>query len=401
MLIGHEGHVPNAATVQPSINVSPIGLMGTGRNMSDLTSDNAGQQKRSEESLSPLSVPQWLTRAAGWSWRLGLVAAFVILTMMVLLRVRIVVVPLLISLMVASVLRPIVGRIEKRGIPRPVAAWLMLIATFSVVAGMLSAAGHGLTVELTSDTTRWADVYADVTQWVQGEPLSLSPEEVESLESRARDAFIGGMASAGANRARLLIEVVSGLLLSVAMTFFLINDNGALWSWIVERVAPARRNAVDQAGSAAMGTLRSYLMAVSLAGVVDAFAIGLGLWIIGVPLVIPLAVITFFAAFLPVVGATAAGVLAATVALVANGPIEALVVVALTLVVQQLEGNLVLPVLMGNHVPLHPVVVLVALTAGGSLAGIIGAFVAVPFAAMVTAAAGAFRAEIPDRHLTV
>ncbi|NNE95658.1 MAG: AI-2E family transporter, partial [Acidimicrobiales bacterium] len=171
--------------------------------------------------------------------------------------------------------------------------------------------------------------------------------------------------------------------------------------WIVERVAPARRNAVDRAGSAAMGTLRSYLMAVSLAGVVDAFAIGLGLWIIGVPLVIPLAVITFFAAFLPVVGATAAGVLAATVALVANGPIEALVVVALTLVVQQLEGNLVLPVLMGNHVPLHPVVVLVALTAGGSLAGIIGAFVAVPFAAMVTAAAGAFRAEIPDRHLTV
>ena len=116
---------------------------------------------------------------------------------------------------------------------------------------------------------------------------------------------------------------------------------------------------------------------------------------------IPLAVITFFSAFLPVVGATLAGLLAATVALVANGPTDALLVLGLTLAVQQLEGDLVMPSLMGKHVPLHPVVVLAALTAGGSLAGIIGAFASVPAAAMLTAGVTAFRAEVPDKHLTV
>jgi predicted PurR-regulated permease PerM len=130
---------------------------------------------------------------------------------------------------------------------------------------------------------------------------------------------------------------------------------------------------------------------VAFTGVIDAVAIGVALWIIGVPLVIPLAVLTFLGAFFPIVGATVAGAIATLVALVTNGPRDAILIALVTLAVQQLEGDLIMPLVMQRQVHLHPVVVLVALASGGALAGLVGAFVAVPVAAMITGATGALR----------
>lgn len=341
---------------------------------------------------SPADVPFWLARTSAWAWRLLVVVAAVVAFGWLLQRLRVVVVPLLVALMLASVLAPLVRRIQARGLPLLAATWIVLLAVGLFVGGILAAAGWGLSSELTGDAARWDQVEEDVRDWLQEGPLGLSEDSVDDLERNIRRTIAGG-ASFNSSRAMLVVELVSGLFLAMALTFFFVKDGPSMWSWIVRRVDPTRRELVDEAGRKAVSTLSAYLKAVAITGIIDAVVIGIGLVIIGVPLAVPLAIITFFAAFLPVVGATVAGALAALVALITNGPGDALLVVVLTLAVQQIEGDVIMPVIMGRQVPLHPAVVLAALAAGGALAGILGAFVAVPLAAVVTAAIGVFRSH--------
>ena len=350
-----------------------------------------GEPRREVDGSKLLELPMWLHRVTAWCWRLLIVALAVVAAGWLLHRLRVVVVPVLVALMLASVLSPLVHALHRRGLPLLVSTWTVLLTVAAIIGGVLATAAWGLTSELTGDAAQWGEVADDVRTWLRDGPLGLSPDSVADLEDRVRQGVVGGAASFGASRAALLVELASGLFVSVALTFFFVKDGPAMWGWIVQRVHPHRREALDQAGREAVATLGAYLKAVALTGVFDAVVIGVGLYIIGVPLVIPLAIITFFGAFLPVVGATLAGGLAALVALVANGPGDAALVLVLTLVVQQVEGDVVMPVIMGREVPLHPAVVLAALTAGGALAGLIGAFVAVPVAAVVTTAFGVLR----------
>lgn len=342
----------------------------------------------------PLDVPHWLQRSAAWSWRLGIVFAAVLLFGWTLNRLRVVVIPILVAAMLASVLSPMVKRLQTRGLPRVLATWSVLIPTGLVLVAILGLVGWGLTSELTSESARWEQVGEDTRTWLSDGPLDLSEDEVDDLERRLRASLANGAGAVNMDRARLFIEVIGGALLAVALTFFFTKDGETMWLWLVRRIHPVRQKMVNDAGQAAIVTLRSYLKATGIAGVVDATVIGIGLWLLGVPLVIPLAIITFFAAFLPVLGATVAGMIAAIVALAFNGPASAIAVVVLTFVVQQVEGDVVLPVVMGRHVPLHPAVVLSALATGGAVAGIVGAFVAVPVAAMIAAALGAVRNQV-------
>ncbi|MCB0991899.1 MAG: AI-2E family transporter [Acidimicrobiales bacterium] len=340
-----------------------------------------------------LEPPRWLVRLTGWAWRLLVIGVAALALGWMALQLRVVVVPILVATMVASVLSPLVRRLTRRGVPALAATWLVLVGVLTVVGGVLAGAAWGLTAELTQDSARWSDVANDVRNWLATGPLDLSEQTIDDIEQRLRQSVIGGVSSLGTSRATLVVELLSGLFLTAALTFFFVKDGPEMWGWLVEHVHPQRRRAVDQAGREAVATLSAYLKAVSITGVVDSVAIGVGLLLIGVPLVIPLAVITFFGAFLPVVGATAAGGLAALVALVANGPGDAALVVILTLAVQQIEGDVVMPVVMGRQVPLHPAAVLAALAAGGAIAGVIGAFVAVPLAAVMTTAIGVLRSH--------
>ena len=338
-----------------------------------------------------LDVPGWLVTTSAWAWRLLLLAASLVALGWLFVRLRVVVVPVLAATMLASVLSPLARRLHRRGVPLLLSTWIVLIGVAAIVGGLLTGAAWGLSSELGGDQAQWDQVGTDVRTWLQDGPLGLEASTVSELEDRVRQAITGGVASFGSSRARLLVEFVSGLFLTAALTFFFVKDGPEMWRWITDRVDPNRRAAVDEAGREAATTLSAYLRAVALTGFIDAVIIGIGLWIIGVPLVLPLAVITFFGAFLPVVGATAAGGLAALVALVTNGPGDALLVIVLTLVVQQVEGDVLMPMIMGRQVPLHPAAVLAALTAGGALAGVIGAFVAVPLAAVASAGIGVLR----------
>jgi predicted PurR-regulated permease PerM len=180
-------------------------------------------------------------------------------------------------------------------------------------------------------------------------------------------------------------ELITGLILSLFLTFFFVKDSERFTRWILDFAGRERAPHLREMGQRSATAVSGYLRGQAAVGAVDALFIGIGLAILGVPLVVPLAFLTFVAAFLPLVGAVVAGALAALVALVTKGVTTALIVVGITLLVQQLEGHLLAPLLLGRAVSLHPVVIILALAAGSILGGIIGAFLAVPIAAVVTA----------------
>ena len=220
-------------------------------------------------------------------------------------------------------------------------------------------------------------------------PLGVSQAEVdkaiddgvESLKEGGAKKLTGG-AVTGALAA---LNLLAAILLTLVLTFFFVKDGRRLWDWIAGLFGPRRRAAADELGERVWRVLSGYVHGVALVALIDSILIGVTLLIVGVPLAMPLTVLTFLAAFFPVVGAVTVGAAAVLVALVAKGAVAALVVGAVILVVQQLDGNVLQPVLVGRRLELHPVVVLLALTAGGIIAGLVGAFVAVPLAAVAGA----------------
>jgi predicted PurR-regulated permease PerM len=175
------------------------------------------------------------------------------------------------------------------------------------------------------------------------------------------------------------------VILIVVLTFFFVKDGGRLWEWILELFHEDRQPVLREVGERAWTALSAYVQGVFLVATIDAVLIGAALLILGVPVAVPLIVLTFVAAFFPVVGAFVAGAAAVLVALVANGLGAALIILAVIVAVQQLEGNVFYPVVVGRKLQLHPVGILLALTAGGVLAGVVGAFLAVPIAAVTGA----------------
>ena len=344
-----------------------------------------------EGSTPVWSVPVWLDRGAGWAWRMLVLGAGVVVLLLAISRLRVVLVPVLVALALASFAAPFTERLAAR-LPRLVAAWIMLLLLVALLVGVGWFTATRVGDELVNDA-QWDQVRGEVEAWLQDGPLGLSAAEVDDLEDRVRSAVTDGVTDFDAGRVRLVVEIAGGIFLAIVLMFFFMKDGEIMWRWMTDRVRVDRRETVDDAGRAAVASLSGYVRGVAITGIVDAAAIGVALWLIGVPLVVPLAVLTFFAAFFPIVGATVAGALATVVALVVNGPVDAILVAAVTLVIQQLEGDVIMPVVMRRQVRLHPAVVLVALAAGGALGGIIGAFVAIPITAMVTAAAETVRGQ--------
>jgi predicted PurR-regulated permease PerM len=182
----------------------------------------------------------------------------------------------------------------------------------------------------------------------------------------------------------LLAEVITGLIVAVLLCFFLLKDGAEMWAWVLRLVRKGSRDDTDEVGKRVYTALAGYVRGIAMVGFVDAVLIAIALLIIGVPLVVPLAVVTFFAAFVPLIGAFVAGLLAVLVALVSGGLLDALLVLGAIILIQQVEGHLLYPLLMSRAVHLHPAVIVVALAAGGILAGIIGVFLAVPVAGVIS-----------------
>lgn len=336
--------------------------------------------------MSNGGAPGWLVTAGAWSWRVLVIAGAIGLITWALSHVMLVVLPLFIAMLLATVLIPLSERLERLHIPRSVATLLAVVGFLALVAGLIALI-----------VPRFVAQLDDLTEGVRGGiqraldlagNLGLSDAQLETWVSRAQKQIqsqarsIGGGLLAGAVVA---VQLVSGFLLTLVMTFFVVKDRDRITAWFTARTPENRRDDARAVAGRGWQTLAGYFRGQAIIAVADAIGIGIGLLLIGMPLVLPLAVLTLIGGFFPIVGAVVAGSVAVLVALVSGGLIDALLVVGVVVAVQQLEGNILQPLVMGRVVPLHPLVILVAVTAGAVLAGVVGAFLSVPIAAVIAA----------------
>jgi predicted PurR-regulated permease PerM len=265
----------------------------------------------------------------------------------------------------------------------------VLSTIVAALAGPISSAIDDL-------TGRTDELVADVEDWLQRGPLDLSRSQVDDLSKRLSewgDGLASGLLDEPASTVRLAAELIGGVFLVLATLFFALKDGPEMWRWVLDRIRPLRRTSVDAAGRAAVATLQGWMRGVAITGVVDGALIGVAMAVLGVPSALSIAVVTFFAAFFPIVGATVAGALAVAIAYTSEGPVTAVILAVVVLAVQQIEGDVLLPVVMRHQVRLHPIVVLVVLGAGAAIAGLIGALLSVPVTAATVAAIAAVRSD--------
>jgi predicted PurR-regulated permease PerM len=334
-------------------------------------------------------VPSSLRTAAAIAWRVLILAAVVFLLGLAVARLRLVVLPVFGALLAATFLAPPVSWLRGRGVPAGLASFAAIVGAIAVVGGISAALAPSVAGELEELDVSVTGGVDEVEEWLIEGPLSLSRQNVNDLFDRAEQELRDSsdvIASGALSGAAIALEAIAAALLGLVILFFLLKDGPRIWTFLIELFPVRIRDDVRGMGDRAWTTLGGFLRGTAIVAAIDAFFIGLTLALVGVPLVIPLAVITFFGGFVPIVGAFVAGFASAMVALVSNGLTAALIVVGATLAVQQIEGNLLQPLIVGRRVELHPIVVLLAVTTGGVLWGVLGAFVAVPVASAAWAA---------------
>jgi predicted PurR-regulated permease PerM len=336
-------------------------------------------------------VPLLVAGAAAWSWRLLVIGAAGTMIVFVLIQLYVVVVPVLLALFMAAALEPLVARLRRRGLPPAAATCLVFFGTLALLVLLFGWIGSAVADELSDVGERVDQGIDEVRDWLQGEPLNLSPERLDELENNLTDSLGSGGNGGLAKGARAVTEVFGGIVLLLFTLFFVLKDGHKMADWFKERIAPAQRDDAVEITCRARRIMRLYLVATALTGLIDGVLIAIALLVLGVPLVLPLAVLTFLGGFFPLVGATLAGLVAALVALVDGGFVTALLVVGATIVIQQIEGNLLQPIILERAVRLHPLVTVVAVGAGLLVAGLLGAFLSVPLVAIGAQTANYYR----------
>jgi putative heme transporter len=332
-------------------------------------------------------VPRGLVVAAAITWRVLLLAFAVIAAGYVAGKLLLVVVPVVVALLISTLLVPLAHRLRDRGMHERAASLLVVAAGVVLIAVLLTLIVPPFVSELSelgSNVEKGSRKAGEVLR-----PLGVSQSEVDKAIDDSVKSLKGSggkkLAGGAVTGALAALNVLAAVLLTLVLTFFFVKDGRQLWGWIVSLFGPSRRAGAEELGERVWRVLTGYVHGVALVAAIDATLIGITLVLVGVPLAMPLTVLTFLAAFFPVVGAVTGGAAAVLVALVAKGAAAAIIVGVAIIVVQQLDGNLLQPVLVGRKLELHPVVVLLALTAGGVIAGLVGAFIAVPLAAVAGA----------------
>jgi predicted PurR-regulated permease PerM len=336
-------------------------------------------------------VPYALRMAAAWAWRLLVLGVMAYYAIKLIGNIRLVVVPLVIALLLSALLTPAVSLVGRARLPKSLATAVVLVGGLAAVIGTLTAVINELINGLPDLIENASAGIRQVQDWLKTGPMHLSDAQLDSA-IQAGEKWLNentsSLTSAGVSTATTLFEVVTGTLLVLFATFFFLRDGRRIWRFVVRLFPVGARERLARAGEASWGTLGAYVRATVLVAFIDAVGIGLALVILQVPFAFPLAALVFLGAFIPIVGATISGAVAVLVALVDDqgGPVKALLVLAAVILVQQLEGHVLQPLIMGRAVAIHPLAVIVAIAAGAVLAGIVGAMVAVPVVAVLNTA---------------
>lgn len=341
-------------------------------------------------------MPDWLVTLGGISWRVLAIGAVAYFAFQLLRAVSVVAIAVAISLFLASVLWAPTRGLVDRGWPPLVAALTTMAGAFAVMVGI------GLVVipqlvsgfaDLGGDLSTAAD---SVRRWLIVGPLGLSETQIDNYWSAAQERLRELAEEGLVPGATAVLEFITGTFLAVITTFFVIKDGRRMVRMLVDLLPEDTDHKVETAIRVGWESLSGYMAGIAVVGLVDAVAIGLGLWIVGVPLVVPLSILVFFGAFFPLVGAFLSGLVAVAVAFVNGGVTDALIILALITVIQQLEGDVVLPLVFGQTLKIHPLLVLLGVAGGGIAFGLVGAFLTVPIIAVVVSVGEAL-AEDPER----
>lgn len=344
---------------------------------------------RTEPEQAHALIPRWLYTGGAWSWRLlvmGIVAYFVL---HFLLKIELVVLPFLGAMVFTALLRPLAQWLQRRGMSRLSATWLAFLIALVAVLGIGTLVVYRSIVEwhtLVHDLTVTTD---KARHWLSTGPLHLKATDLKDLQQKLVDTLNqhrGVVVSGLISGASIVGEVIAGLILAAFITFFLIYDGERIWRFIRSPLRPRTIERVDRAAGAAWHTLSGYIRGSVLIATIHAVVIAVSLFILGVPLIAPLALLVFVTSFIPLVGVLVGGGLSVFVTLGTHGVTPGLVLLGILVVEHQLEGHLLQPFIMGRYVRLHPLAIALALATGGILQGIVGAIIAVPILAMIHAA---------------
>ncbi|MBC7589914.1 MAG: AI-2E family transporter [Salinibacterium sp.] len=338
-----------------------------------------------------VTVPHGLRIAGAYSWRLLLVVGVIAVVIFLIMQLRDIVVPFMVAILVAALLVPLVQWLVRHRWPKPLAIAVAMLGTIAVVAGLIFVIVSQIRSGYPDLQRRSLVAYGDFKQFLAGPPFQIDDQQLngfinEAVAAIQRDSqvLLSGALSVGSTAG----HVLAGLLLTIFATLFILIDGKRIWAWIVRLFPRTARPAVDGSGHAGWVTLTNFVKVQIFVAAVDATGIGVGAWILGLvfggfPLVIPIAIAVFLGSFIPVVGALITGTIAVFVALVYLGPFPALLMLGIVLLVQQVEGHILQPLVMGSAVKVHPLAVVFAVAAGSFLAGIPGALFAVPVVATV------------------
>jgi predicted PurR-regulated permease PerM len=302
----------------------------------------------------------------------------------IFIRLDLILVPIIVALLIAVVVTPGVAWAARHGLRRTVGAILIYLIAIAAVAALIVVFAPQFLVQFSALGTALIDGLDDLQTWlVTG--LGVSQESVDDGFAQAEQLVIGadGILRTGlVSGAMTAMKFLAGAGIAIILSFFFVKDGPRLWGWTLSMLPQERRDDIDAAARHGWSVLGRYLLGSSITGVVEGTLVGIALLVLGAPLVLPLALLQFAAAYFPIVGAVTAGAIAILVTLAATDLTTALILLVVIILINQLESNVLAPFILGGAVRLHPVVVLVVLTAGGILAGVVGAFVAVPATAV-------------------
>lgn len=335
-------------------------------------------------------VPWGVDLAAAWAWRFLVIVAAGYAVVWVLAFFAVVTLPLAVALLIAALVSPLVRRVSAVGVPRGLAAGLVVVGGIAVVAALLTFVGNQVADGFAELRDQVVQGIGEIEDWLKRGPLHASDSQIESYLERASDALraqgqdgavLGQVTEVGT----AVGHVVAGFFIVLFASYFFLADGERIWSWAVRLAPRIARERVDSSGRVAWTSLTQFVRATVLVALVDAIGVMVVAAILGLPFVAAIGVLVFLGAFVPMVGATVAGTVAVLVALVDQGPWTALLMLGGVILVQQIEGHVLQPFLMGRFVSVHPLGVIVAIACGVLVAGIAGALIAVPIAAALNA----------------
>jgi predicted PurR-regulated permease PerM len=347
-----------------------------------------------DESVSPL-----VRKTAAWAWRLLVILAAIVALLWAVKRLEILFVPVALATMLAALLMPVVDFLDRRGAPRGGAVALVLLGGIAVVGGILAFVVSQFVEGAPALVDQVSTSIKGVGDWLTQGPLHINQQQIDSARKSAIEALQNNqekLTSGALSTAGTVTEIVTGALLVLFTLIFVLHGGRHIFAFVTKIFPTDVRERVRDAGRAGFHSLIGYVRATFLVALVDAVGIGTGLAIMSVPLALPLASLVFLGAFVPLVGAVVAGFLAVVVALIAKGLLYALITLGLIIAVQQLEGHVLQPLVMGRAVSIHPLAVVLAIAGGSVLAGIVGALLAVPAVAFINSAVRVLLAAEPE-----